>query len=297
VKIVDLIKNSDKPFYSLEFFPPKEAGQMPDFFQTASRLKALAPLFVSVTYGAGGSRDGTTLDSACVLKDQLGCEPMTQLTGVGSRRTHLAAYLEKLRLRGIDNILALRGDAPKPVSPDALPYDWSEGEFLHASDLVAFIRESFPDFCIGVAGYPAPHPESSSLELDRAYTVRKVRAGGDFLVTQLFFAVREYVDFVADMRRLGVEAPVLPGVMPVQSLESLKYILSLCGARLPADYAAELEAVRRRGGAEAVRELGIRYAAGQVRDLLKAGAPGVHLYTLNKFETCLKIAELAAGCR
>ncbi len=295
MKISQLIKNSPRPFYSLEFFPPKENAHMPEFFEAARKLKAMSPLFVSVTYGAGGSRQANTLEVACSLKNECGFEPMTHLTCVGSQRERIRDYLNQLRGQQIDNILALRGDAPKPKSADEPPYDWSSGDFQHASDLVKFVRAEFSEFCIGVAGYPAPHPESESLEKDRRYTVQKVKDGGDFLVTQLFFDVAEYTALVADLRSRGVDKPVIPGVMPVQSLESLKYVMSMCGANIPQDYYNELAAADKSGGAAAVREVGTRYAAWQVRKLIEAGAPGVHLYTLNKSETCLKIAELVGA--
>lgn len=290
--ISDLIRQSTRPFYSLEFFPPKEESHMGAFFEAASALKAMNPLFVSVTYGAGGSRQANTLEVACTLKNDHGFEPMTHLTCVGSRREAISAYLSRLRDEGIDNILALRGDAPRQSSPDEVPYDWASGDFQHGSDLVEFVKGEFPEFCVGVAAYPAPHPESESYEMDRFYTKFKVEAGGCFLVTQLFFDINEYVTLVNDLRALGVDKPVVPGVMPVQSLESLNFVMSMCGANIPGDLKKELEAAHKAGGNKAVREEGIKYAAWQVKELVRAGAPGVHLYTLNKSETCLKIAEM-----
>ncbi|MCL1916263.1 MAG: methylenetetrahydrofolate reductase [Desulfovibrionaceae bacterium] len=293
MKISELLAASARPFYSLEFFPPREEAQLPDFFAAAAKLSALNPLFASVTYGAGGGRQADTLEISRALKERLGFEPMPHLTCVGSRREGLAAFLERLRALGIDNVLALRGDAPKAARPEDPPYDWSGDDFQHASNLVAFIRERFSDFCIGVAAYPQPHPESSSRELDRFYTMKKLSAGGDFLITQLFFELREYLDFVAELRALGLDKPVLPGVFPVQSLESLRYVTGLCGVSVPVDFQRELEEAQARGGQVAVRELGARRAAAQTRELIAAGAPGVHLYTLNKADLCLKIAELA----
>lgn len=290
--ISELIKQRTKPFYSLEFFPPKEESQMPAFFEAAGALKELAPLFVSVTYGAGGSRQANTLEVACALKDDFGYEPMTHLTCVGSKRGDIAAYLERLRAAGIDNVLALRGDAPKKQSPDEPDYDWSSGDFQHASDLVEFIKAEYPEFCVGVAAYPNPHPESESPAKDLFYTKYKMDAGGCFMVTQLFFDLDEYISLVNSLRALEVTAPVLPGIMPVQSLDSLNYVMRMCGANMPPAFKQELLAAGKAGGARAVREVGMEYAAWQIRELIKAGAPGVHLYTLNKSETCLHIAEL-----
>lgn len=290
--ISDLIEKRAKPFYSLEFFPPKEEAHMPDFFKAASELKEMNPLFVSVTYGAGGSRQANTLEVACTLKNQFGFEPMTHLTCVGSKRAAIADYLLRLRSEGIDNILALRGDAPRPQSEDEPPYDWSSGDFRHASDLVEFIKSDFPEFCVGVAAYPAPHPEAESREKDLFYTKYKVDAGGCFLVTQLFFDVNEYKDLVRNLREMGVYKPIIPGIMPVQSLDSLNYVMRMCGANIPPAYRRELENAGKVGGLRAVREVGIEFAAWQIKELIKAGAPGVHLYTLNKSETCLRIASL-----
>lgn len=265
---------------------------MPAFFKAASELKEMNPLFVSVTYGAGGSRQANTLEVACTLKNKIGFEPMTHLTCVGSKREAIADYLSKLRAESIDNILALRGDAPRKQSPDEPDYDWASGDFQHASDLVEFIKEEFPEFCVGVAAYPNPHPESESPEKDLFYTKFKADAGGCFLVTQLFFDINEYQRLVQSLRAIGVDKPVIPGIMPVQSLESLDYVMRMCGANIPADYKRELAIAGEKGGTDAVRELGMEYAAWQVKELVKLGAPGVHLYTLNKSETCLKIANL-----
>lgn len=290
--ISELIKKRARPFYSLEFFPPKEEAHMPDFFKAAGELKELNPLFVSVTYGAGGSRQANTLEVARTLKDKIGFEPMTHLTCVGTKREAIAEYLTKLRNEGIENILALRGDAPRKQSPDEPDYDWASGDFQHASDLVEFIKSEFPEFCVGVAAYPNPHPESESPEKDLFYTKYKVDAGGCFLVTQLFFDVNEYKCLVESLRFLGVDKPIVPGIMPVQSLDSLDYVMRMCGARIPPAYKRELTLAGQKGGARAVREVGIEFAAWQVKELIKLGAPGVHLYTLNKSETCLRIAEL-----
>lgn len=290
--ISDLIKKRTRPFYSLEFFPPKEEAHMPDFFKAASALKAVDPLFVSVTYGAGGSRQDNTLEVARALKNDMGYEPMTHLTCVGSKREAIAKYLRELQNEGIDNILALRGDAPKRQSESEPEYDWASGDFQHASDLVEFIKGDFPEFCVGVAAYPQPHPESESREKDLFYTKLKMDAGGCFLVTQLFFDINEYKMLVQSLKALGINEPVVPGIMPVQSIESLNYVMKMCGANIPPAYKRELVLANQSGGSKAVREVGIEFAAWQIKELISAGAPGVHLYTLNKSETCLRIVEL-----
>ena len=291
MKIRDSIAASTRPFYSLEFFPPKERENWPGFFATVEKLKALNPLFASVTYGAGGSTQDNTLEITSHLKNVMGLEPMAHLTCVGATRERIADYLRRLREVNVDNVLALRGDAPKGQD-----IDWGTAEFRYAADLVRFTRNEQPEMGVGVAGYPAAHPESPSFASDLRHTADKVNAGADFIVTQLFFDVREYFDFVERLRAMGVTVPVLPGILPIQSLESVRRILSLCGANIPGKLYLELDAANEKGGAEAVKEAGIAFAQQQIRSLLDGGAPGIHLYTLNRADTCLRIAE-AVGMR
>jgi methylenetetrahydrofolate reductase (NADPH) len=297
LKLIELIQKSSKPFYSLEFFPPKDAEQVPSFLQTAVKLKALNPLFASVTYGAGGGSQDNTVEISRRLKEECGFEPMPHLTCVGASRESITEFLERLRAIGVQNILALRGDPPKQApgtgaaNTAGAQYDWFGASFKHASDLVRLTRSCFPDFGMAVAGYPAPHPESDSFENDRGHIKTKLDAGADFVVTQLFFDPREYIDLVTRLRAMGVNKPIIPGVLPIQSFESLRHVLALCGANVPARLYIALEEANRQGGAEAVREAGLGFAVDQIRRLLDAGAPGIHLYTLNRSETCLRIAE------
>ena len=273
------------PFYSLEFFPPKEEKDWPAFFANVEQLRSIHPLFVSVTYGAGGSSQHATLALARKLKE-MALETMVHLTCVGADRAKIAAFLHELRAAGLDNVLALRGDPPQGQS-----MDWDKAAFRYAADLVRFVREQDPRMGIAVAGYPAAHPESPTFSADREYTCDKIRAGADFVITQLFFDVREYEDFVRYLRAKGITTPVIPGVLPIQSLESVRRILSLCSANIPGKLYLELEAANDRGGADAVKEAGIAFAVRQIRRLLEFGAPGIHLYTLNRASTCLRIVE------
>lgn len=280
--------NTDKPFYSLEFFPPKDKDNWPKFLQTAAKLKAMNPLFASVTYGAGGGSQDSTLEIASQLQSECGYVPMPHLTCVGADRSKICAYIERLQEAGINNILALRGDAPAAAGSS---YDWSRGEFTCAADLVDFVRERFPDLGIAVAGYPAPHPEARTFAADRNYLAQKLDAGGDFVITQLFFDVREYVDLVERLAEKGIHKPVLPGVFTIQSFESLRHVFSLCGANVSSLLYLQLEEANNKGGVEAVRDVGVEFMAGLIRRLVDAGAPGVHLYTMNKSDLCLRIAD------
>ena len=244
------------------------------------------PLFVSVTYGAGGSTRDNTLEIVTRIKREHGLEPMAHLTCVGAAEDSLRDFLSALTEAGVDNVLALRGDPPqgeRTFTPDS-------DQFRHALDLVRFIRRDFSNLDVGVAGYPERHPEAPTMEEDLAHLKNKVRAGGDFIVTQLFFDNAVYFRFVEQARALGLDCPVVPGILPILSLASVKRLLSFCNACLPADYLAALEEADGRGP-EAVRRLGVDYAARQCRELLAGGAPGVHLYTLNKAEACLEIVE------
>lgn len=285
MNIGELIKNSTRPFFSLEFFPPSEAAQMPAFYETVSTLAALKPLFVSVTYGAGGAKQQRTLEVTGDLA-KMGLYAMAHLTCVGAQPEALEKYLHDLWDSGVHNVLALRGDPPAHGK-----WDWNEGHFRHASDLVTFIKRIIPNMGVGVAVYPSPHPESPTYALDRQHTADKLAAGADFGITQMFFDVREYIDLVDYLREKDIKTPIVPGVLTIQSFDSLKRVLSLCGAKIPAKFYLDLEAANASGGAEAVREEGIKFALEQIRHLLDHGAPGIHLYTLNKSGLCQRIIE------
>ena len=283
--IGQMIRELSAPFYSLEFFPPSDTAHLPDFYATVDRLRALNPLFASVTYGAGGARQQNTLAVTAELARR-GIAAMAHLTCVGAEPQSIASFLNDLRASGVDNVLALRGDPPADKA-----WDWSAAHFRHASDLVAFAREQQPGMGIGVAAYPAPHPESATFAQDRLHTANKLRAGADFALTQLFFDAREYEDLVSHLRGQGITTPAIPGILPIQSFDSLRRVLSLCGANIPGKLYLSLEKAHNEGGAEAVREVGLDYAVRQIRSLLDAGAPGIHLYTLNKADMCLRLAE------
>jgi methylenetetrahydrofolate reductase (NADPH) len=284
VRIRELIE-ARRPFVSLEFFPPKEREAWAGFFDVVERLLPVHPLFVSVTYGAGGSTHAHTLEIVSRLKTAYGLEPMAHLTCVGASREKIRGFLDGLCAAGVDNVLALRGDPPRGQEnfvPDS-------DDFRHASDLVGFIRREYPGLCLGVAGYPECHPEAVSPEADLDFLCQKLALGGDFVVTQLFFDNDCYFRFVEKVRALGLTVPIVPGVLPVMSLASVKRLAGMCGATLPPAYLAELEAADASGGAAAVAQAGIAYATRQAKDLLARGAPGVHLYTLNKAEAVLSI--------
>lgn len=284
--IVKLISEKS-PFLSLEFFPPKEREKQEEFYGRVAELKALSPLFVSITCGAGGTSTEHTLEVASHLQNSLGLETMAHLTCIGSRCHEVSASLEEMEGAGIRNVLALRGDPPR----DGIACDRENSDFRYASDLVTYIREKHPEFSIGVAAYPEAHPESPSKASDLQYLREKLKKGADFLITQFFFDNRVYFDFVDRLRGMGVESPVIPGVLPVLSLRSLRHILSLSGASIPGRLYLKLEEAHEKEGPDEVRRLGIEYARDQIQGLLKGGAPGIHLYTLNNAGPMIEIAS------
>jgi methylenetetrahydrofolate reductase (NADPH) len=286
LRIRELIVSSPG-FLSLEFFPPKDRAAWPGFFQVIERLKSLDPMFVSVTYGAGGSTRDKTLELVTILKQEMGLEPMAHLTCVDASLDAIRGFLDTLREAGVDNVLALRGDPPKGEE-SFVP---TSADFRHASDLVRLICREYPGFGIGVAGYPEGHMESPDLTTDLRFLKFKLDQGADFVVTQLFFDNRIYFDFLSRARAAGITQPIVPGILPIMSLSVIKKGIALSGASIPPELLAKLEDADARGGNDAVQELGIAHAREQIRGLLRGGAPGVHLYTLNKAEACLAIME------
>lgn len=285
MRIGELIRKSEKPFFSVEFFPPADPAALDNFYSTVEDLSRLKPLFASVTYGAGGKKRDRTLEVTSEI-GRRGLAAMAHLTCVGADEKGIRDFVNGLRENGIENILALRGDYPEDRS-------WSpeNARFRNASDLLRFLKSEFPDMDAGVAVYPYPHPESPTFADDRKWTAEKMAAGADFAITQLFFDVREYLDLVDNIKKRGVSAPIIPGIISIQSFESLKRVLSLCGAHIPPKLYIRLEEANAKGGAEAVREEGVKIAIDMIRKLIDLGAPGVHLYTLNKSELCERIVR------
>lgn len=285
--IADLFAQN-RPLRSLEFFPPKDDAGVEALRATAAALKRMKPDFVSVTYGAGGTTRDRTAQVSAVLKNEFGFTVMPHLTCVGHSRTELAAVADRIHGDGFRNIMTLRGDPPKGAvefhaAPDGLRF---------ANELVELLKARHPDFCLGVGGYPEKHPEAPSLEIDLAHLKRKVDAGAAFITTQLFFDNQVYFRFVDRCRAAGITVPIVPGIMPVQSLKQIQRFTSMCGATLPEKLITRLEAAEL---PEVVEMIGIDWALTQIRDLLAHGAPGYHLYILNRAKAALALtAGLAA---
>ena len=264
-----------EPVFSFEFFPPRTPEGVEGLWSALDVLAGLGPDYVSVTYGAGGATRDGTVEISSRIKNELGVETMTHLSCVGETAEGLDAVLQRIEAAGIESILALRGDPPRGETEFAAP----EGGLTSAAELAAFIAERY-DFTLGGSCFPEVHPEAPSLEADLTYLRTKVDAGASFLITQLFFDNRVYFDWLAEARRAGIEVPIIPGIMPITSYSQIKRFCTLCEASIPVPLAEAMEALG--GDAEAEQELGIAFAARQCEELLAAGAPGLHIYTLNK---------------
>jgi methylenetetrahydrofolate reductase (NADPH) len=281
MKIGDLLKTGKKSF-SFEFFPPKTDEDAARLMKAAEALRALDPAYISVTWGAGGSTRRKTLDLVAGIKAKLGVETMAHLTCVGASRAEIDAVLQEVLAKGIDNVLALRGDPPQGETQFTPHPDG----FRYANELVAHIRARWP-LGVGVAGYPEGHPQTPDKKADLANLKRKVDAGADFIVTQLFFDNADYFSFVERARAAGIRVPIVPGLMPVTNVAQLKRFTAMCGAKIPAALSALLEPVK--DDAEAVINAGIAYGLEQARGLMAGGAPGIHFYTLNRSRSTAEI--------
>lgn len=267
---------TNDPLFSVEFFPPKSDDTAQQLLRTAERIKAYNPDFVSITYGAGGSTRSRTLNYARKLHEDYGYTVMPHLTCVGHSREELKQTIAEFKAAGLKQIMALRGDPPKGETnftphPDGLSY---------ANELVHLIREVYPECDLGVAGYPEKHPEAPSLEIDLLNLKRKVDAGATFVTTQLFFDNTAYFEFVEKCQRAGITIPVLPGLMSVTSHKQALRFCDMCGTKIPAALNDQLIAAG--DDKAAVEAIGIEWSYQQARELLEKGAPGIHLYILNK---------------
>ncbi len=283
MRIADKLK-LDKPSFSFEFFPPKDEAGQEQLFRTIADLRGYAPTYVSVTYGAGGSTRRLTVDLVRRIKAEAGLETMAHLTCVGSTEQELDQVLGQIRAGQVENVLALRGDPPKGESQ----FVKTDGGFGYASELIRYIRSRW-DFCIGAACYPEKHTEAPDLDTDLANLKRKVDAGVDLLITQLFFQASDYFAFVERARAAGIGLPIVAGIMPITNLSQVKRFTAMCGARIPAELLERLEATG--GEHEAVRRIGVEHAIRQCRELLDGGAPGIHFYTLNRSRATTEILE------
>lgn len=290
--ILEILKQQT-PSFSFEFFPARTQASAEELYQTIEELESLNPSFVSITYGAGGGTRELTHQLVARIRANTTIPPVPHLTCVGHTRAEVEEILCKYADLGVSNLLALRGDPPG----QAAEYDWSQGDFRHASDLVKMIRE-FNDsgrhpqggFGIGVAGFPEGHPATPNRLKEMDYLKAKVDAGADYICTQLFFDNHDFFDFRDRCHLMGMNVPIIAGIMPVTSLASMKRMAELAaGARYPAKLMRALQ--RANEQADAVERVGVQYASQQCAELLDSGVAGLHFYTLNKSKATREIYQ------
>lgn len=269
---------------SFEFFPPKDQSSEEQLFETITKLEALNPTFVSVTYGAGGSTLKNTRHVVSRIQRETSLVPMPHLTCVDQSRDELKNILEDYKRLGIENVLALRGDPPKGMESFAPPKDG----FCYAKDLVA-LAASLSAFSIGVAAYPEGHIESPNLEMDMYYTKQKIDAGADFAITQMFFDNHFFYDFLERAEKADIHIPIIPGILPIMDVNKIKQFCQRCGATLPGHLVQKLD--KARASAQAAKKIGIEVAIEQCADLLKNGVNCFHFYTLNRSEAVIEIVN------
>ncbi|WIA22217.1 hypothetical protein OEZ85_004547 [Tetradesmus obliquus] len=298
MKIVDKINaniKEGKTFFSFEYFPPRTEEGVENLFERLDRMVAYGPTFCDITWGAGGSTADVTLGIATKMQNLFGVETMMHLTCTNMPVEALDNALAEVRKAGLQNILALRGDPPKGQEE----FTKIEGGFGNALDLVKYIREKHGDyFGIGVAGYPEAHPDfivDDEAQMKKnywdslAYLKEKIDAGGDFIITQLFYRVERFLQFVEDCRSIGITCPILPGIMPIMTYGGFKRMTTFCKTDVPPAITDALEAIK--DNDEAVKALGITLGAEMCKQLLDAGVPGLHMYTLNLERSAVGILE------
>lgn len=260
---------------SFELFPPKTDAGMADLMQSVEELNIHRPDFFTCTYGAGGSTRDRTLTITAQIRSQLQIPVASHLTCVGSTQDQLREYLRAAQQRGVDYIVALRGDPPQGETS----FTAVEGGLGFANELVELIRTEFPNFGILVAGYPEVHQEASDAKFDMDNLVRKVDAGADVIVTQLFYDNDDFFRFRDECVAAGIRVPIVPGLLPVLSLKQVQRIASLCKAKLPAEFVAKLE---KNDDVDSQFAAGVEHALAQTQGLIDGGVPGIHFYVLNR---------------
>jgi len=282
-KITDIFREKEKTF-SFEYFPPKSPRGLELLFQTAEELNKLKPDFISVTYGAGGSTRGATMDICVEIQKRFGISVMHHLTCVGHSQAELKDILDRARANDIRNILSLRGDPPK----GAEKWEPAPDGFEFCFQLNDFIRGNYGDFfCIGVAGFPEGHIHCPDKETDTKHLKIKIEHGGEFIITQLFFDNGIYSEYRDRLKKAGVNVRVLPGILPITGYDGLLKFCNTCGATVPQKVHDIFKPLS--GNEQATIEAGIDFAVRQCRDLLDRGAPGLHFFTLNKIEPVREI--------
>jgi len=272
MKITSILKQRPQGV-SFEFFPPRTDAGKNALLNTVRAAKGFNPLYMSMTYGAGGANQDKTVAAVHMLLDEGGVEIMPHLTCIGTNQDAIKKLLDEYKSRGIENIMALRGDLPEGLTGTA-------GDFSYAKDLVGFIKKHYSDFCLGAAVYPEGHIETSTLGQDIEYTRQKIDAGVDFCVTQMFFDNKYFYSLRERMRAKGINVPVLPGIMPLTDINKIKQFIAICRTTIPRHVDEKMTSFAAKP--EEMEKAGIDFTIAQCRDLIKNGARQLHFFTLNK---------------
>ena len=284
MKISEILKGG-KPSLSFEVFPPKTTTAFDSVKAATESIAELRPSFMSVTYGAGGGTSKYTIDIAKNIAERHGVPTLAHLTCVSSNKETVRAMIENLKLAGIENVMALRGDIPADMQ-NADRSDWT---YHHAVDLVREIKQSGAEFCIGGACYPEIHPESANQVEDIKHLREKVDAGCEFLTTQMFFDNNLLYNFLYKIRESGITVPVIPGIMPITNANQLERAIKLSGSFIPQRFKSLVD--RFGSDPKAMQQAGIAYATDQIIDLYANGITNVHVYSMNKPEIAKKIQD------
>lgn len=279
--------NRKTPVLSFEFFPYRDDKTRASFNEVIDTLSPLSPDYYSITFGAGGSTREGSYDTVKNLLDK-NLSTVAYIAGFGLAPDEIRKVLDRYRQAGIETIFVIRGDKPKNEDFKAHP-----DSFMHASDLIAFIKDGY-DFTLGCAGYPEGHIEAQSLESDIGFLKMKQDAGAEYVVVQYFYDNEFYFSYVDKCRKAGISIPIIPGIMPVYTLKLTRILSKVCGTTIPADLTEKLETVDKEDK-DAVLDLGVDYATAQCRGLLARGVPGIHIYTMNRSSSTRAIVEALRG--
>jgi len=282
MKVAEMWKKK-QPTVSFEFFPARNAEANEKLERVIDQLAVMEPDFVSVTFGAGGSTREGSLQLVTSLKNELKLEVMAYFAGYGLGPDDIQGVLDSYQALGVDNLLVVRGDPPHG-QPDFKPHPAS---LLHASDMLEFIRPRYP-YCLGTAGYPEGHIEAGSKQKDLEFLKLKVEKGAEYILTNYFYDNRYYFDFVAACRSLGITVPIVPGVMPIFSVKMMNHLAKLCGATITSGLQQRLAALPE-GDIPALLNFGIDFAFEQCKELIAAGVPGLHFYTMDRSKSTVAV--------
>lgn len=287
MKITKVFEKKEKTF-SFEIFPPKTPeGDIKLIHETLKEFSLLKPDFVSCTYGAAGGNKDKTLALVEHIQKAYDIPSMAHLSCITHTKDEIHEIVKKIKAKGIQNILALRGDPPRD-NPDMVP---GIDNYKHSSELITFLKQEYKDdFCLGVAGFPEMHPLSETKEIDIKYLKHKIDCGADFIITQLFFDNQIYFDYVESARKAGITARIIPGILPITSYDGLIKFCNTCGATIPEKIHKIFAPIK--DNPEQVVKAGISFAVEQCLELIKNGAPGIHFYTLNKIHPIKEIVEI-----